>query len=80
MDNLRHQAMVKNAVKKQFHGRKSIGSKSAPLYPYSAEREYQRIVGAYVKCLNSELKKSLPRSPPLWRPHSPWTRRCRSES
>lgn len=60
MDNLRHQAMVKNAVKKQFHGRKSIGSKSAPLYPYSAEREYQRIVGAYVKCLNSELKKSLP--------------------
>lgn len=60
MDNLRHQAMVKNAVKKQFHGRKSIGSKSAPLYPYSAEREYQRIVGAYVKCLNSELKKALP--------------------
>lgn len=60
MDNLQHQNMVKNAVKKQFHGRKSIKSKSAPCYPYSAERDYQRVVTAYVKLLNSELKKSLP--------------------
>lgn len=60
MNNLQHQSMVKNAVKRQFHGRKSIGSKSAPCYPYSAERDYQRVVNAYVKLLNSELKKSLP--------------------
>ncbi len=60
MNDLQHQDMVKRAVKRQFHGKKSIGSKSAPCYPYSAEREYQRVVNAYVKCLNSELKKSLP--------------------
>lgn len=60
MDNLQHQAMVKNAVKRQFRGKKSIGSKSAPCYPYSSERDYLRIVNAYVRLFNSELKKSLP--------------------
>lgn len=60
MDNLQHQAMVKSAVKQRFNGKKSIGSKSVPCYPSSAERDYVRVVNAYVKCLNSELKKSLP--------------------
>lgn len=61
MDNLQHKAMVKNAIKQKFHGKQSIGSKSAPCYPHSAEREYLRVVNSYVKCLNSELKKSLPK-------------------
>lgn len=52
--------MVKEAVKQQFHGRKSIKSNSAPCHPHSAERDYTRVVNAYIKLLNSELKKSLP--------------------
>lgn len=60
MDNLQHQAMVKKAVKQHFHGRKSLKSESVPCYPYGSEREYNRIVSAYVKLLNSELKNALP--------------------
>ena len=60
MNNIHHQEMVKEAVRPKFYGHKAIKSKTVPLYPKSAEREFQRIAGAYMKLLNEELKKKLP--------------------
>lgn len=60
MNHAQHSAMVKAAAKDKFRGKQALSSKYAPHYPYSAEREYKRIVTAYVRLLNSELKKSLP--------------------
>ena len=60
MNNIHHQEMVKEAVRPKFYGHKAIKSKTVPLYPKSAEREFQRIAGAYMKLLNQELKKKLP--------------------
>ena len=60
MNNIQHQEAVKKAVKKQFRGRSTLNSKSTPLYPDNAEREYQRIAAAYVRLLNKSLKDHLP--------------------
>ena len=37
-----------------------LPAKTTPQYPQSAEREYRRIAGAYMRLLNEELKKKLP--------------------
>ena len=60
MNNINHQLAVQNAVKDRFKGKKRIVSKTAPLYPSSAEREMVRIAAAYMREYNSELKKYLP--------------------
>ena len=60
MNNINHQEMVKEAVRPKFYGHQSIKSKTVPLYPKTAEREFQRITGAYMRLLNEELKKKLP--------------------
>lgn len=41
-------------------GRRLIPSKRHPLYPASAEREYQRTTNAYMRLLKQEIKNSLP--------------------
>lgn len=60
MNNTQHQEMVKKAVQGRFRGHQTIKSKVTPLYPKTAEREFRRITGAYMKLLNEELKKALP--------------------
>lgn len=52
--------MVKSAVRAKFYGHDAVKSKVIPHYPVTAEREFRRIAGAYMKLLNSELKKRLP--------------------
>ncbi len=60
MDNTQHQEAVKAAVRPKFYGHPSIKSKTVPHYPTTAEREFRRIAGAYMRLLNEELKKKLP--------------------
>ncbi len=60
MNNTQHQEMVKAAVRPKFYGHKAIKAKTIPRYPITAEREFRRIAGAYMKLLNEELKKKLP--------------------
>lgn len=60
MNNTQHQEMVKKAVRGRFLGHQTITSKAIPLYPKTAEREFRRITGTYMKLLNEELKKKLP--------------------
>lgn len=60
MNNTQHQEMVKKAVRGRFRGHQTIKSKAIPLYPKTAEREFRRITGTYMKLLNEELKKKLP--------------------
>ena len=60
MNNIQHQEAVKEAVQGKFKGSQPLKSKTIPLYPDNAEREFQRITNAYMKLLNVELKKKLP--------------------
>lgn len=60
MTNTQHQEAVKAAVRPKFYGHPSIKSKTVPQYPKTAEREFRRIAGAYMRLLNEELKKALP--------------------
>lgn len=60
MNNIQHQEAVKKAVKPRFRGNTRLNSKTTPMYPDSAEREYERIASAYMRLLNEELKKNLP--------------------
>lgn len=60
MNNIQHQEAVKKAVKPRFRGNTRLNSKTIPMYPDSAEREYERIANAYMRLLNEELKKNLP--------------------
>lgn len=52
--------MVKRAVRGKFRGSQPIKCKTVPQYPKTAEREFRRITGSYMKLLNEELKKKLP--------------------
>ena len=60
MDLKQYQEAQKEALKGKFKGRKQITSIAAPLYPGSAEREYQRIANAYMMLLNQSVKEHLP--------------------
>ena len=52
--------MVKRAVRGKFRGSQPLKCKTVPQYPKTAEREFRRITGSYMKLLNEELKKKLP--------------------
>lgn len=60
MNNIQHQEMVKKAVRGKFQGSQPLKCKTVPQYPKTAEREFRRITGSYMKLLNEELKKVLP--------------------
>lgn len=57
LTNNQYQEAVKKAVRPKFRGNKPLPAKTIPQYPQSAEREYRRIAGAYMRLLNEELKK-----------------------
>lgn len=60
LTNNQYQEAVKKAVRPKFRGNRPLPAKTTPQYPQSAEREYRRIAGAYMRLLNEELKKKLP--------------------
>ena len=60
MNNIQHQLAVKEATKDKFKTKKTIISRAVPAYPHSPEREYQRVMRAYIKMFNDSLKKHLP--------------------
>lgn len=60
MNNLHHQEMVKTATQAKFGGKQNLVSRSVPHYPDSAEREFQRLTGRYMRLLNKTLKEHLP--------------------
>lgn len=60
LTNNQYQEAVKKAVRPKFRGNRHLPAKTIPQYPQSAEREYRRIAGAYMRLLNEELKKKLP--------------------
>ena len=60
MNIIQHQEMVKRAVRGKFRGSQPLKCKTVPQYPKTAEREFRRITGSYMKLLNEELKKKLP--------------------
>lgn len=60
MDHKVYQETVKEAVKGKFKGHQPLKSKVIPMYPDSAEREFQRITNGYMRLLNRTLKEHLP--------------------
>ena len=57
LTNNQYQEAVKKAVRPKFRGNRPLPAKTIPQYPQSAEREYRRIAGAYMRLLNEELKR-----------------------
>lgn len=60
MNNTKHQQMVKNVTADKFRSSTTRVSKTTPLYPASAEREFQRITNGYIRILNQTLQEYLP--------------------
>lgn len=49
MNSIAHQQATKEAVSAKFRGGKRLICKTPPIYPQGAEREFQRVVNAYMK-------------------------------
>lgn len=60
VNDIAHQRMTQEAVKKKFGSHKVLICKRFPQQPEQVEREYQRLVGQYMRLLNSLLKENLP--------------------
>lgn len=60
MNETAYQHKVSEAIPPKLRNRTTIKSKTKTRYPMSAEREMKRIMLAYMKILNQELKKELP--------------------
>lgn len=60
MDNKYYQECLQNEVKPKFRSSQSIKSRVVPRYPYSVEREFQRISRKYVELFRDTLKDHLP--------------------
>lgn len=60
MNDIAHQRMVQEAVKKKFGSHTVLLAKMNQSHPEQAEREYQRITNAYIRLLNKRLKQYLP--------------------
>lgn len=60
MNNLQNQLATKEAVKSKFKGNKTAKCRRVPKYPSSAEREFTRVMNAYMKMLHESLKEHLP--------------------
>ena len=61
MNDIQNQLATKEAVKSKFIGNnKTVKCRRKPHYPSSAEREYKRIINAYMKLLHNSLKEHLP--------------------
>ncbi len=60
LNNLQNQLATKEAVKSKFRGNNTVKCRRTPKYPSSAEREFFRVVDAFMKMLNETLKEHLP--------------------
>lgn len=60
MNDIAHQRMVQEALKKKFGSHKVLLNKHPPKYPEQAEREFKRITNSYMRLLNKLLKQYLP--------------------
>lgn len=60
MNNIQHQLAVQEAVKGKFKGSQHLRSKVVPMFPSSAEREFQRVANAYMRIVHKTLKEHLP--------------------
>lgn len=60
MNDIAHQRVVQQAVKKKFGSHDILIGKLKPKYPEQAEREYQRVTNGYMRLLNKLLIKHLP--------------------
>lgn len=61
MNNKLHQEALKQATKSKFRGHTALKSKTIPLYPSSAEREFRKISTGYMKVLKHRLVEHLPK-------------------
>lgn len=60
MNDIAHQRMVQDALKKKFGSHEVLLNKRPPRYPEQAEREFKRITNSYMRLLNKLLKEYLP--------------------
>lgn len=60
MNDIAHQRMVQEALKKKFGSHEVLLNKRPPRYPEQAEREFKRITNSYMRLLNKLLKEYLP--------------------
>lgn len=60
MNDIAHQRMVQESLKKKFGSHAVLIGKRTPSYPEQAERELQRVTNAYMRLLNKRLKQYLP--------------------
>lgn len=60
MNDIAHQRMVQEALKKKFGSHEVLLNKRPPRYPEQAEREFKRITNSYMRLLNKLLKEHLP--------------------
>jgi len=60
VNEIAHQRMVQEALKKKFGSHAVLHNKRPPRYPDQAEREFQRITNSYLRLLNNLLKEHFP--------------------
>lgn len=60
MNDIAHQKMVQEALRKKFGSHSRLICKYDMRYPEQVEREYQRLTDAYMRLLNEALKEYLP--------------------
>lgn len=60
VNNIAHQRMVQEALKKKFGSHAVLIGKRVPDYPEQAEREFKRVTNSYMRLLNKLLKEYLP--------------------
>lgn len=60
MNDIAHQRMVQEALKKKFGSHEVLLNKRPPRYPEQAEREFKRLTNSYMRLLNKLLKEYLP--------------------
>lgn len=60
MNDIAHKKMVQDMLSKRFGSHKRLKCKYRMKYPEQAQREYQRVSGAYMRVLNRIVKKHLP--------------------
>lgn len=56
----RYKEFLQRTVEKRFKGKDSLQSKTKPIFPATAEREYTRLARAYTKLLIESIKPHLP--------------------
>lgn len=59
MDDRYLRLLVQDTVRPKFHGHDRLYGKAQPNYPVSVEREYERLMRAYMKALSDSVKEHL---------------------